>query len=206
VALLGAESTGKTTLSHALAAALRAEGHAVAVVPERLRAWCEAAGRAPTPEEHRAIAQAQDAAIDAAAAGGARVVLADTTGLLAALYGGLAFPGDPTWDHGLRWLRGCELVLLAGLDLPWTADGLQRAGPAVRAQVDAQLRAALDGAGIAYRVVYGRGEARLRNALAPVQALLGEARHAAGGGWLHACANCGDPACERRLFRRLAGA
>jgi nicotinamide riboside kinase len=180
VALLGAESTGKTTLSHALAAALRAEGHAVAVVPERLRAWCEAAGRAPTPEEHRAIAQAQDA--------------------------GLAFPGDSTWDHGLRWLRGCELVLLAGLDLPWTADGLQRAGPAVRAQVDAQLRAALDGAGIAYRVVYGRGEARLRNALAPVQALLGEARHAAGGGWLHACANCGDPACERRLFRRLAGA
>ncbi len=205
VVLLGAESTGKSTLARALATALRADGHAATVVPEGLRAWCERQGRAPTPEEHRAIADAQDAAVDMAAASGPGVVLADTAGLLAALYGGLAFPTDPTWQRALAWLRGCDLLLLAGLDLPWVDDGLQRAGPAVRAQVDAQLRAALDGAGIAYRVVYGSGPARLRNALAPVQALLGQARHAPGG-WVHACANCGDPDCERRLFRRLAGA
>lgn len=204
IALLGAESTGKSTLIHALAQQLREAGHRVAVVPEQLRLWCDQAGRHPSPEEHRAIAQAQEDAADAAASG-ADVVLQDTSALQVAIYGGLVFPDDPTWRMALQRQRACDLTLLAGLDLPWVDDGRWRGGPQVRASVDAQLRTHLLGASLPFRVIYGQGQARVDNAQAPVLALLGQARHAAGR-WDHLCANCGDPVCERRSFRRLAGA
>ncbi|HZY16781.1 MAG TPA: AAA family ATPase, partial [Ramlibacter sp.] len=66
VALLGAESTGKTRLANELATHLREQGCDAVAVPETLRAWCESAGRPPRPEEQLAIAQAQEAAVDAA--------------------------------------------------------------------------------------------------------------------------------------------
>jgi len=87
------------------------------------------------------------------------------------------------------------------------ADGLQRIGPQVRAPVDALVRDALQKAGVGYRVVYGRGEERTRNALAPVLALLGEPPPQATQRrrWTSACDKCGDPACEHRLFTMLRG-
>lgn len=56
VALLGAESTGKTTLAHRLREVLAAEGHRVAVVAEYLREFCDTHGRTPRPEEQAGIA------------------------------------------------------------------------------------------------------------------------------------------------------
>ena len=41
IAIVGAESTGKSTLAAALCAALRAEGHDAAFVPEYLREFCD---------------------------------------------------------------------------------------------------------------------------------------------------------------------
>ena len=40
IALLGAESTGKSRLADELASQLRAQGRSVVVVPEVLREWC----------------------------------------------------------------------------------------------------------------------------------------------------------------------
>src|SRR6185295_9567756 len=78
VALLGAESTGKTTLAAELGAALAARGIAVEVVGEVLREFCDTHARTPRRDEQAAIAAAQSARI-AAAARRADVVVADTT-------------------------------------------------------------------------------------------------------------------------------
>ena len=67
VVLLGAESTGKTTLANELGSVLTAEGRKVAVVHEYLREFCEQAGRTPRPEEQAAIAAEQTRRIAAAA-------------------------------------------------------------------------------------------------------------------------------------------
>lgn len=203
VCLLGAESTGKTTLSHAMAAALSAAGHRVAVVPEALRAWCERERRAPRPDEQLPIAQLQEQQVDAAAAD-ADVVIADTSALIVAIYSGMQFPDGELCRYAIERQRRYAATLVTGLDLPWVPDGLHREGPAVQAQVDAQLRASLQQAGVAFRVVYGQGEERTRNALAPVLALLGEASHPVQR-WTWACDKCGDPACEHRLFTALRG-
>ncbi|MHB1123596.1 MAG: AAA family ATPase [Ramlibacter sp.] len=205
IALLGAESTGKTTLAAQIAAALRRDGHAVAIVPEVLREWCERERRTPRPEEHLAIAQEQERRVDAAAAA-AQVVIADTTALMVAVWGGLLFEHDPLLRFALERQRGYDLTLLTGLDLPWVADGLQRDPAHAREPADTMVRELLARAGISYRVVYGTGEDRLRNALAALPDGLARrpAPPPARSGWQWTCDKCSDAACEHKLFTSLA--
>jgi len=199
IALLGAESTGKTTLCHRLADALRARGHRVAVVEEVLREWCDRQGRTPRAEEQRGIAEEQERRVDAAAAQ-ADVVVADTTSLMVAVYSVLLFDDESILDFALERLRRYDFVLLTGLDLPWVADGMMRDGPHVREPVDAMVRQALARCGVAYRIVYGSGAARLRAALAALGLSDEPQRQPA---WKAQCERCSDPDCEHRLFARL---
>lgn len=210
IALLGAESTGKTTLSQAMAQHLRERGHRVEVVPEALREWCEREGRTPNPEEQLPIAQAQERRVDEAA-GRADIVIADTTALMTAIYSGLLFDDGDLYLFALARQRTYDLTLLAGLDLPWVADGLQRQGPHVREPVDALVRQGLEKAGVGWRVVYGQGERRTRNALEAVGAVAPWAWQAQAsdeelGRWARLkadCEKCGDARCEHRLFTGL---
>lgn len=206
IALLGAESTGKTTLANALAQRWRAAGRRVALVSEHLREWCDAAGRTPRQDEQAAIAAEQQRRIEAAAATH-DWVLADTTALMTAVYHRQVFGDDGLFPQALAWQRGMHATLLTALDLPWVADPL-RDGPHVRGPVDRHLREALMGAGLPFVVVSGAGEARVEAAERAVEgALRGRAAQAAGadaagpGRWKHWCARCGDPDCERHLFR-----
>lgn len=159
IAIVGAESTGKTALAQALAQQLGG-----VAVPELLRGWCEREGRTPRPDEQAAIALAQTAAIDAAALT-AEVVICDTTALMTAIYSDYLFQDASLLPAALAFHRRCALTLLTALDLPWVADGLQRDGPHVQAPVDAAIRAALASAGVGWQRVAGQGEARLEAAL-----------------------------------------
>ncbi|HTJ07420.1 MAG TPA: AAA family ATPase [Caldimonas sp.] len=171
VALLGAESTGKTTLAGQIAVALAGRGVAVEVVGEVLREFCDAHARTPRRDEQAAIAAAQTARIDAAAAC-ADVVVADTTALMIAVYSDLVFADTSLYDDALAAQRRVDLTLVTALDLPWQADGLQRDGAHVREPVDAKLRAALARGGIAAATIAGAGPARLAAALAAIDAAL----------------------------------
>lgn len=196
VGLLGAESTGKTTLAAALGAALQGPGCRVAVVPEFLREFCESLGRTPHAHEQRAIAAEQTHRIDAAAQEH-DLVIADTTALMIAVYSEQVFGDTSLYADALREHARCDLTLLTALDLPWQADGLQRDGPHVRAPVDTRVRRALADAGLACSVVFGHGPDRLANALAALE----RARRgpAAATRWRWVCERCGDADCERHL-------
>lgn len=202
VALLGAESTGKSTLSQALARELRERGHRVAVVEEVLREWCQRQGRTPRPEEQMPIAQEQERRTDAALAQ-ADIVIADTTGVMVAIYSAMLFEDGSLYRFALERLRTYDVVLLTGLDLPWVADGLQRDGPHVREPVDQLVREALAKAQVPYRIVYGQGDERTFNALVPILEHLGERTPVPAARWTGTCEKCSDPDCEHRLFTRL---
>jgi nicotinamide riboside kinase len=171
------------------------------VVDEALRAWCEREGREPRPEEQLSIAQEQQRRVDDAALG-ADIVIADTTALLVAIYGGLLFADDPVLRFALDRQRAFELTLVTGLDLPWVDDGLHR-DVASRERVDQLVRSLLEQAGIAYRVVYGTGEERLRNALACLPDPLRPPDTSPQRTWTWQCDKCSDPECEHRLFTSL---
>jgi nicotinamide riboside kinase len=207
IALLGAESTGKTQLAGELAATLRRQGRSAAVVPELLRAWCEREGRGPRPEEQLPIAQEQERLVDIAA-GRHDVVIADTTALMVAIYSGMLFRDCELYQFAVERQRRYDKTFLAALDLPWVADGLQREGPHVREPVDALIRRELAQAGVPYAVLYGQEKERLHNALlalgGPAAATPGataaQPSTASQKRWAWLCDKCSDPRCEHQLF------
>jgi len=209
IAVLGAESTGKTELARALAARLQARGVGASLVGEYLREWCDREGRTPRPDEQAAIADEQTHRIAVAAAAG--VAVADTTALMTAVYSDLLFDDRSLYDAALAAQRRCTLTLLTALDLPWVADGLQRDGPHVREPVDARVRAALARGGVPYAVVHGSGPERLANAWNAINAMADRAERTGAPGrkgsespaWNWPCEKCSDPGCEHRLFTDL---
>jgi nicotinamide riboside kinase len=211
IALLGAESTGKTQLAGELASRLQAKGLRAVAVPEALRRWCVEAGRAPRPEEQLAIAREQEAAVDAAAQD-ADIVIADTTALMVAIYAAMLYEDGELLRFALERQQGYDATLVTGLDLPWVPDGLQRDAAHDRAPVDALVRELLQRAGVRYQVVYGSGPQRAAAALSAIRtagvlpaALLPEDAQAAAPRrpWTWACEKCSDPECEHRLFTQL---
>jgi nicotinamide riboside kinase len=200
IALVGAESTGKTTLARDLAAHFNSFGRSAIAVPEALRDWCVREARTPRPEEQLAIAQEQERRVDEAASR-ARIVIADTTAMMVAIYSAILFEDHSLVRFALDRQRGYDVTLVTGLDLPWVADGLQRDGPHVQEPVDAQVRDMLARAGLPYRVVYGSGDERVRNALAAIDASL--APRSPARTWVWQCDKCSDPQCEHRLFTGL---
>ena len=200
IALVGAESTGKTALSKALRNALAGEGRDAVVVAECLREFCEHEGRTPTREEQPGLAAEQTRRIEAASERH-EIVVADTTALMVAVYSDQVFGDTSLYASAEAAHAGYRATLLTALDLPWHADGFQRDGPQVRAPVDARLRAALQRAGAPYSVVSGIGPARLAAALAAVRrALNPPPDDAAGARWRWVCERCGDAHCEQHLL------
>jgi nicotinamide riboside kinase len=136
IALLGAESTGKSTLAQALYMRLQQAGQSVVRVDEVLRHWCEVQGRTPQAHEQAAIADAQQTAIEQsqrdhiippAACGDVphptdptlHCVVADTTPLQTAVYSEVLFNDTHLLADALQFQRRQSITLLMGLDLPW---------------------------------------------------------------------------------------
>ena len=219
IAIVGAESTGKTALARALAVELTTlTGLRCTWVGEWLRSWCEREGRTPRPDEQSAIARQQQALIDEAAATH-DLVVCDTTPLMTAVYSGLLFNDHGLDAYAVEQQRRCQLTLLTALDIAWQPDGLQRDGPQVRTPVDNRVRALLTGHALPWSLVAGQGAARLAAAVNAVAPLLRDrplpatglftrlaARDAAGlaeaAAWRWACETCDDADCEHAAFRQ----
>jgi nicotinamide riboside kinase len=206
VAIVGAESTGKSTLTLALGAALTEGPLRVAVVPEALREFCTREGRTPTVHEQVDIGREQARRIEGAAATH-DIVVADTTALMTAAYSAHCFADLSLHAQALAEQRRYDLTLLMALDLPWAADGLQRDSATARTAVDALLRSALHDGAIDHAVVGGDGPSRLAHALAAVQAarrLRSPPSPAERWTWL--CRDCDDGTCERHALAALRAA
>ena len=212
VAIVGAESSGKSTLAQALQRRLSIEhGLDCVLVSEWLRDWCDREGRTPRKEEQGGIAAEQARLIEAAASQH-ELVICDTTPLMTAIYSEFIFADRSLFPEALRFQRRCTISLLTALDLPWVPDGLQRQSPAVQAPVDALIRRSLLEAGVPWAPIYGLGDTRVEaalDALTPVLKASGRSaglfsrlqdRQAAQKPWIWSCEHCDLPECEHRLM------
>lgn len=216
IAIVGAESTGKTWLARELAAHLAAAtGQRSCWVSEHLRDWCDTHGRTPRPDEQAAIAACQSDRV-AEAARHHDWVVCDTTALMTAVYSQLLFGDASLRDYAIAEQRRVSHTLLTALDVPWEADTL-RDGPHVRAPVDALVRAWLIEGSLEWSVVSGSGAARVQSALdavaphlrmpsTPARGLF--TRLAERNAQSHArtwiCETCDSPECEHALWRQRA--
>jgi nicotinamide riboside kinase len=174
IALLGAESSGKSTLAQALLTEIRsawaadsAQTPAIEGVPETLRPWCEAHGRTPAAHEQIDLlhAQARQLALARTRVGPSGWLVADTTPFMTAVYSEHYFADNGLYPTALQAMPTPDVTLLMGLDLPWQADGPWRDGPVVQTAVDALLRQRLQSHGLRHHTIYGHGNARTAAAL-----------------------------------------
>jgi nicotinamide riboside kinase len=217
IALLGAESTGKSQLAFEIEKALNAlriQGFSVAVIPEVLREWCEAKGRVPTKDEQWWVAREQERRVQEAA-DSHDLVIADTNSLMTAIYSEHVYADTSLYDYAKSQQAGYELHLVTGLDIEWVADGIQRDGPHVREHVDSRIRHHLQLWALPHQTIWGQGPSRTVNALQALESLLkarfGEKFAELKNLWpsnptrniTWQCERCSDGSCEHRLFRRL---
>ena len=166
IALLGAESTGKSTLAQALAAR-----YGTLWVPEYLREFVDVHARVPREDDQPGIARTQVAREDALARDTRtrRYLFCDTTPLMTAVYSRVYWGRVPDDLLALEAAHDYAFTLVAAPDLPWVPDGLQRESEAVRLRVHAQLVEVLDARGIPFTLLTGE----LAERVAQVEALIG---------------------------------
>lgn len=164
VAIVGAASSGKSTLAQALALQYQ-----TLWVPEYLREFVDTQGRVPVAADQFPIARTQLAREDAAAVapGIGKYLFCDTSALMTAVYSSHYFGGIDDQlapladDHARRY----ALTLVTAPDIPWVADGLQRECEQVSRIINGLLFEELDARAIAYLLIQGSPEQRLRQVM-----------------------------------------
>ncbi|MCS0607494.1 ATP-binding protein [Massilia solisilvae] len=164
IVILGAESSGKSTLAEALAA-----HYGTVWVPEYLREFVETRGRVPFEEDQFGIARTQRERENALAERASRFLFCDTSPLMTAIYSRAYWNRVDAQLAALASAHDYALTLVAAPDVPWEPDGLQRDGIERRQEVHRMVIETLDERRIPFVQVGGDLPQRLRQ----VRGLLG---------------------------------
>jgi nicotinamide riboside kinase len=170
IAVVGAESTGKTSLIQALAQQVPS-----LVVPESLRDFVDRTGRTPTQDEQILIMQSQiDTELLAkqqASDMGPEVVWCDTSAIMTAVYSEFYFGDESLYPAALAHHQMFAMTLFCQPDVSWVADPGQRDGPEARAAIHALLAERLQSVLAPVVPIVGEGDSRVRLALRAIAAL-----------------------------------
>jgi len=162
VAIVGPESTGKTTLAAKLAAHFQ-----TVWVPEFARGYLEEKYQPVSLEISKCdiedIARGQAESEDRLARKANRLLVCDTDLITTMIWSEYFLGYCPEWIRLAADRRSYDLYLLTDIDTPWVAEP-QRVGDHLRAGFLARFQRELESRGRAYRLISGSYEERLRQA------------------------------------------
>jgi NadR type nicotinamide-nucleotide adenylyltransferase len=167
VAILGAESSGKSTLAEALAT-----HYGTLWVPEYLREFVDTHARVPFEHDQYPIARTQIEREHAAAARATTFLFCDTTPLMTALYSGVYWNRVDPELAALDRAHDYACTLVVAPDVPWEADGLQRESEAVRQAVHEMVLRTLHERAIGFVLITGSPRQRVLRAQGALEDLL----------------------------------
>jgi len=156
IAILGAESSGKSSLAEQLAAHYHTEW-----VPEYLREFVETHNRVPVESDQFHIASTQVAREEDALPQARNFLFCDTTPLMTAIYSRFYFVQADAPLKELTQKRRYDFTIVTAPDLPWTPDGLQRESEAMRQLVHEELLRELHARATPYLLVSGDMQHRM---------------------------------------------
>lgn len=171
VVLIGAESSGKTTLAARLAA-----HYGTVWLPEYVRAFVDAKGAAPELADVPTIARGHLDAEARLAPRARRLLILDTDLVSTCVYSLYYFGTCPASVVAASFRHHADLYLFTDVDIPWEADPGQRDGPDVRAALHERFHRELLRRRLPFQTVTGSLEARLQTATRAIDALLRGAR------------------------------
>jgi HTH-type transcriptional repressor of NAD biosynthesis genes len=171
IAVVGPESSGKTTLAEGLA-----RHFGTVFVPEASRAFYDVKGVDYQIADILPIARAQKADEEALAPKANRLLIFDTDLLTITVWSHVLYGACPPEAEEMAAAQRIDLTILLKPDLPWTYDPQRcHPEPAQREDFHGRLRAGLVRLGRRFAVVGGDGPARLAAAVRVVSDQLGGA-------------------------------
>jgi len=167
IVLIGAESTGKSTLAQALSGY-----YGEPWTEEFVRSYVEQLNGDLKPHDLEPIAEGQLALEDSALKQAQRFVIHDTNILSSIIYANYYFDTVLEWVNDAFLKREYSLYLLCLPDIPWVADKGQRESPEARDQLHALFKQSLDTLEIPYVEISGTEEERMMQAVLAIDAIL----------------------------------
>jgi NadR type nicotinamide-nucleotide adenylyltransferase len=170
IAVVGPESTGKSTMSAYLA------GHYKTVwVPEFARGYCEKLIEPPTWQDEINMFYGQLALEKELLPAANKILVCDTTFITVKIWSDHTFGRSPQEVLDLLPQHSYDFYLLLNIDLPWEEDPL-RDFPHLREHFMAIWRKELAELNARYTVISGTGPDRYDSAIAAVDDFLGDER------------------------------
>jgi NadR type nicotinamide-nucleotide adenylyltransferase len=163
IAILGAESTGKTTLARSLALRFK-----TVWVPEYAREYMTMHTGEYTDRDIVEIAKHQLQEEDQLSSRANQVLFADTELIIAKVWCEDVFSFCPPWIAEQLEQHRYDLYLLTANDLPWVADPV-RVNPQRRDYFFNLYKKEMERLGFPYEIISGRYEARLLSAINAVK-------------------------------------
>lgn len=166
VVLIGAESTGKTTLAERLA-----DHFNTAWAPEYLRTFVDQKGAVPEASDTPLLVEGHLAQVDALLPAADGLLFLDTDLVSTCVYHRYYFGTCPAWVERLSHEHHADLYLFTDTDIPWVPDPGQREGPEVRAALHTLFHQELERRKLPYVLLSGTPDQRIATAIAAVEAL-----------------------------------
>jgi nicotinamide riboside kinase len=166
IVITGAESTGKSILSVAMAK------HYDAIwIPELARDYVEKLDRHYTYNDIELIARKQ-IEIEQSLSPETSIVFFDTWLVITKVWFEFVFGQSPSWLHDYISASNIDLFLLCDIDIPWEADPVRENGGETRKILHETYINELSKYGFNYKIVSGKDEKRTQNAINIVNDLL----------------------------------
>ncbi len=160
VVITGAESTGKSVLSDALAKHYNAPWFT-----EFAREYVQNLDHQYKMDDVLSIARLQRAQIHAALNLKSEVVFFDTWLIITQIWLQVVYNAVPDWIPDLLRNAPVDLFLLCDTDIPWEPDPQRENGGEMRIQLSKIYQSTIENYGFPCRLVQGEGEIRTKNAI-----------------------------------------
>jgi NadR type nicotinamide-nucleotide adenylyltransferase len=166
IAIVGPESTGKSTLAEQLA-----KHYNTCFVPEYAREYLNNLKRVYTIGDVVAISKGQMQTEDELALKANKLLICDTTLLVTKIWAEFKYHQAPEWIKENINKRKYNLHLLTSIDLPWMPDP-QREHPHLREKLFEIYQNELAALKVNYTIISGNAEMRLQQAINSIDGLL----------------------------------
>ncbi|NOR76169.1 MAG: AAA family ATPase [Draconibacterium sp.] len=166
VVITGAESTGKSTLTEALANHFN-----VPYIPEIAREYIENLNKKYTYKDVENIAQKQVERLGRLFNTNHPFIFVDTWLIITKIWFEVVFKKTPDWFKSEFEINRIDLFLVCDTDLPWIPDSVRENGGEQRVVLHNKYIETIKKYNFKYEIVRGKGEYRIQNALSHLNKL-----------------------------------
>ncbi len=160
VVVTGAESTGKSVLTEALA-----KHFGVPFIPEIARGYVESLDRKYNYDDVETIAKNQVGQLNRMSELNMPLLFVDTWLIITKIWFEVAFNKVPGWLEKEIQDTKIDLFLVCGTDLPWIPDPVRENGGEAREVLQKKYIQQIEKYNFNYSIVLGENEKRLENAI-----------------------------------------